>query len=76
MLIGQNINAVVLFEGQNYMIQANIMLVTLIAIPHIVMEILIRSCRKCYTVKTDNCSVQALDNVGGLFHLVGKKCDS
>lgn len=49
------------------------MLVTLKAIPHIVMEILIRSCRKCYTVKTDNCSVQALDNVGRLFHLAGKK---
>lgn len=43
MLIGQNINAVVLFEGQNYMIQVNIMLVTLIAIPHIVMEILIEA---------------------------------
>lgn len=73
MSIGQNINAVVLFEGQNYMIQASIMLVTLRAIPCIAMEILIRSCRKCYTVKTDNCSVQALDNVGRLFHLAGKK---
>lgn len=55
------------------MIQANIMLVTLIAIPLIVMEILTRSCRKCYTVKTDNCSVQALDNVEMLFHLAVKK---
>lgn len=70
---GKSTNAVVIFQGQNVMIQANIMLVTLIAIPRIVMEILTRSCRKCYTVKTDNCSVQALDNVEMLFHLAVKK---
>lgn len=55
------------------MMQANIILITLIAIPPTVMEILTRSCRKCYTVKTDNCSVQVLDNVERLFHLAEKK---